>query len=284
MKDYQKELAQVCYNTAAVKVSNFKVPMKQICFRIHWHERMEFILVRKGEMYIDSGNTIRKLHAGELAIFPPKMPHRGRTLDSVVDYDVIMFDIRSFYNDTELCKTYLPTIYDGRAIFTTVTSEPNTIDCFNEICQNAKNDFLDTTANIYRFIFLLFKHSLVELRERTVQENSVMSIIEYIEENYNQNITTATISEEFGYTSTHLCYKFRKAIGLSPMKYLNIYRLEKAYKLLKNGEQNISEIAFRCGFSDANYFTRCFKDHFGKAPSQFRVSPKEKEKASPPSP
>lgn len=54
------------------------------------------------------------------------------------------------------------------------------------------------------------------------------------------------------------------------MMYLKLYRLEVARKRIKSQETSIGNIAAECGFSDANYFTRCFKAHFGIAPSRYR--------------
>ncbi|MBQ8233294.1 MAG: helix-turn-helix transcriptional regulator [Lachnospiraceae bacterium] len=64
-------------------------------------------------------------------------------------------------------------------------------------------------------------------------------------------------------------YKFKETTGLTPMNYLKIYRVEEAYKLIKEGKRDIGNIAALCGFPDANYFTRCFKAHFGVPPSYF---------------
>jgi len=45
-------------------------------------------------------------------------------------------------------------------------------------------------------------------------------------------------------------------------------RLDKAYKLLKSQKGPISEITYQCGFKDVSYFSKQFKDAYGKSPSQ----------------
>ena len=80
------------------------------------------------------------------------------------------------------------------------------------------------------------------------------------------------LCKEFGYPAAHLVYrKFKKATGLTPMMYLKIYRLELARRKIKNQEISIGNIAAECGFSDANYFIKCFKAHFGVAPSHYKT-------------
>lgn len=59
------------------------------------------------------------------------------------------------------------------------------------------------------------------------------------------------------------------------MKYLNDIRLEKASQQLTQAtEKNITEIAFDCGFSSNQYFTRVFKERYGMSPLRFRVAHK----------
>ncbi|NDV65348.1 two-component regulator propeller domain-containing protein [Bacteroides sp. 224] len=66
-------------------------------------------------------------------------------------------------------------------------------------------------------------------------------------------------------------YKKIKGItNYSPNEYLRIVRLKKAAELLKNTDFTVSEIAFQVGFSAPDYFSRCFKDHFEKTPTQYR--------------
>lgn len=271
MEVYNKELTPIHYTAAAVKILKFKMKSNRVCFRMHWHDRVEIIRLHEGEMYVGYGNQITKLHAGEMVIFPPKMPHKGYTEDIHVDYDVLMFDVRSFYNDTEICKTYLPAIFDGRARFKNVMTDFATVECFNKIFQKAKDTSLEITVEIYRLLYLLFENNLVELRNEISRDNVTMEMIKYMEENFQQELTTASIAAHFGYSSEHFCRKFKGATGLTPMNYLKIFRMEEAYKMLKHDGGSIKEIAERCGFDDSNYFTRCFKSHFGVPPKKYMM-------------
>ena len=53
------------------------------------------------------------------------------------------------------------------------------------------------------------------------------------------------------------------------MNYINILRLEKAKKLMRDREIKISSVSAQVGFSDINYFTRRFKKYFGITPSEY---------------
>lgn len=269
MPNFKKELTPVSYSAAAINVRHFITPTGKDCFRTHWHDRMELVRVIRGEMNVVCGANSMQLYPGDMAIFSPKMPHRGYAKQEV-EYDVLMFDVRSFYNDSEVSRKYLPAIFDGRSKFIAKTSDDETIKCFDEICSKEEKGSLEITAYVYRFIHLLYENNLSEFTNEAHRSDVVMEMIEYMEENFQQELSTVTLSEHFGYSAEHFCRKFKEATGLTPMNYLKIYRMEEAYKFLKMGERNISKIAEQCGFVDSNYFTRCFKAHFGVPPSQLK--------------
>lgn len=270
----KKETTPVVYSAAAIKVLHFERKSGQKGFRMHWHDRMELIRVHKGELSVGYGTHSGTIYAGELMIIPPKLPHKGVAGKLDVIYDVIMFDVRSFYNDTDICRKYLPALFDGYAQFKIKTDDEETLQCFDGIYATAGKPSLAITAGVYQLLDLLFTRSLTEFKEDINDSVITKEMISYIEDNFAQDLSTAAISSKFGYTSAHFCRKFKEATGLTPMNYLKIFRLEQAYKLIKEGERNISAVADECGFSDANYFTRCFREHFGVPPTHFKKSQK----------
>ena len=64
--------------------------------------------------------------------------------------------------------------------------------------------------------------------------------------------------------------KVRGTTGYTPNEYIRVIRLRKAAELLKEGEKNVSEVAYAVGFDNPYYFSKCFKEQFGMPPSQYR--------------
>ena len=263
------ELAPVHYTANAISVLQFNVPPKSQCFRLHWHDRIELLRVTRGKLFVVCGTELKQVSSGEMIILPPKALHKGYAIDEMVEYTMLAFDVRSFYNETEICKTLLPAIFDGRAIFKAVTSDRETISCFDNICRQSSKDLLEINSMIYQLIYLFFKNNLLEF---TTQPNNiaVKEVLDYLEENFRQEINITSLCKKFGYSPAYFCRKFKQTTGLTPMSYLKIYRLEQARKKIRNQSSTISEIASECGFADPNYFTRCFKEHFGKPPTYFK--------------
>lgn len=76
------------------------------------------------------------------------------------------------------------------------------------------------------------------------------------------------ICKEIGVSRTQLHRKLKALTGLSTSKFIREIRLNEGYKLIKNTDLNISEIAYSIGFSDPNYFSKLFTEKFQTPPSR----------------
>lgn len=93
---------------------------------------------------------------------------------------------------------------------------------------------------------------------------------EIVEENLvNSDFKLEDLYQEIGMGRSKFSDKINGLTGLSPISFVNEYKLNKAQELLRSGQQNISEVSFLSGFSDAGYFSKCFKERFGVAPSHY---------------
>ncbi|WP_165835896.1 helix-turn-helix domain-containing protein [Marinifilum breve] len=64
--------------------------------------------------------------------------------------------------------------------------------------------------------------------------------------------------------------KLKKFTDLSPNELIRFIRLRKSAQLLIEAKQSVNEIAYEVGFNSPSYFTRCFKQQFGIAPSEYK--------------
>lgn len=74
-------------------------------------------------------------------------------------------------------------------------------------------------------------------------------------------------AKELGVSRAQLFRKIKKESGSSPNDLFQAMRLEKAKQLLQAGNMDIAEIAYAVGFSSPSYFSKCYKDRFGRVPS-----------------
>jgi AraC-like DNA-binding protein len=72
------------------------------------------------------------------------------------------------------------------------------------------------------------------------------------------------------FNSDYFRRAFRDKIGLTPRKFMEFKRMEKARNMLATG-QRVKETAAKLGFSDAYYFSRMFRRHMGASPASYRL-------------
>lgn len=267
MNNATKETTPVIYSDAAVKTLHFKREVNTLCFNLHWHDRIEILRVRKGEMTLECYQNTFTLKEGDMIFITPKMSHKGYTVNEGVDYDVLMFDLQTFYNKTGVCNRLFPILFDGSAKFEPVIYDNETVACVDDICNSKDLDSLEIVALVYKLIHLMFKKHLYKITDSP--KTNINFAIDFIEENYMHDINNDMLSQKLGYCTEHFCRKFKETTGITPMTYLKIFRLEKSVQILKMKQYTISEIALKCGFCDANYFTRCFKTHYGLSPKKY---------------
>ncbi|MFK7772286.1 MAG: two-component regulator propeller domain-containing protein [Saprospiraceae bacterium] len=109
--------------------------------------------------------------------------------------------------------------------------------------------------------------------EKIVSKDEIF--IEKIEGIILQNIEDSTFSiedlcREIGISKSQLYRKMKGLFGQSANEFIRTIRLKKAAELMQsNQELSISEITYKVGFNDLQYFRRCFKKQYGKTPSDF---------------
>lgn len=98
----------------------------------------------------------------------------------------------------------------------------------------------------------------------------IRSVIEIVEQYYQEDISLQSIAEEVYLSPSYLSYLFKKEVGVSLIKYITMTRLDKAKELLLSGNMKISDIAAKVGYQNYSYFNITFKNNVGVSPAQFR--------------
>lgn len=271
--DYQKELVPVLYGDSAVKIlDETNMPANRVCFGMHWHERMELLLIYSGSLLLHIGG--RELNAKEnsLAIIPPERAHRGVSGNDGVRYRTVMFDVSVFYNSTSATDKFLKPIVKQSTDFTPVTDDAETVALCDSLIKEQLSECaaspLIVIGKIYELLGFLYQRCLCEPALST-PDSKFKNVLDYIGNNYCENISSAELSRRFGYDEAYFCRRFKLVTGLTPMNYIQILRLEDAKSKIAEGSLKISEISALCGFKDASYFTRCFKKRYGMTPAHY---------------
>lgn len=100
----------------------------------------------------------------------------------------------------------------------------------------------------------------------------IPGVIEYLKQNYRNDITLGDVSGHFYVTPQYLSRRFRKKTGLTFVEYLEEIRLEKAEEYLTSSDTKITDISELVGYLDPNYFSRIFKRKYRLSPSDYRMA------------
>lgn len=127
-------------------------------------------------------------------------------------------------------------------------------------------------------IYLETEHEKEPLSEenpviQTSQVNRfVDQAVEYINENYMEDLSLTNVAGRVGVTAAYLSSLFSQTLDCGFIDYLNKIRVDRACNYLHDPQMKTYEVAYKVGFHDEKYFSRVFKKITGMNPSQYRKS------------
>ncbi len=112
-----------------------------------------------------------------------------------------------------------------------------------------------------------------ELDLSSLDNQFIKSVRDTIEENLSEpEFDLDEMADALYMSRTTLYRKLMSLTGHPPKKFIQSFRLKRSLELLKGNFGNVTEVAFKVGFSNSAYFTKCFKEAFNRLPSDFTVS------------
>ena len=128
-------------------------------------------------------------------------------------------------------------------------------------------DLIAESILLYSFYYLGNKIIPLESEDTSNQNNAFLIIKKYIDDNFFQHkLSLETISAELSYSPKYISTVFKKWFKVGITEYLNTIRIQNACTLISQGYTNVSDIANRCGYVDAQYFSKVFKKRIGVSP------------------
>ena len=91
-----------------------------------------------------------------------------------------------------------------------------------------------------------------------------------IEENYTAKFSLEELAKKLFVSESYLLRTFREIYGLTPLRFHNEVRCERAKTLLQRNEMSVTEIAFFVGYTTPSHFTNVFRKLNGISPTQYR--------------
>ena len=147
-----------------------------------------------------------------------------------------------------------------------------------DILNSNKDDPLEAMGHLYLFLFLLKNSNQGRMKPTCgdLKNFYVREAINYIENNYQNNITIEEISAFLGLNKSYFGKIFKEVINSNPQEFLIKYRMSKACQLLKTSNFSIKEVGEKVGYINPLHFSKIFKNTFNISPREWKIKNKYK--------
>ena len=255
---------------------------------LHAHDFHELVLVVAGEGRHITPAESYTLSAGDIFLIKPGNPH-----GYAVEHDFALYNILYFPEKLKLPLFDLANEPGFRAFF---ELEPELRRQFGFrkhfrlgktpleelalIVERMRHE-LDSADPGHEFRAVSLFMRLIERISRLCSSSALYrendelfrlsEVVSFLDRHRREPLTVKALSERAAMSPATLNRAFRRAVGKSPLNYLNDLRLSEAELLLRdNPKLPVATVASECGFADSNYFSRLFKKRNGCTPRDYR--------------
>lgn len=118
----------------------------------------------------------------------------------------------------------------------------------------------------------LVRELLILMGSTNSQQKSthLIKILDYIEQNYNEDISLSALAKKFSLSQSYIARLFREELYCRPSEYVNRVRTSIAQTILTQSNLTIGEVCEKVGYNDVYYFSKTFKKYVGYPPSSIR--------------
>lgn len=284
----KSSLEHINYNLgSSINVEKFTNENQCPHVYLHLHNSYEIVYVKNGKGKIKVENSEKVYNDGTLVFLGPNIPHYGFSNQDFVDnFEVVIQFDEVFVN--EKLKAF-----PEFGIFKNLINTANKVILFDDevkndlasifegVDKNSASDkligllqILSKLSDCEKYETLLFQN----ISHRYLNNERINIVFDYINSNFDSNISSTDIANKLGLTTNSFCRMFKKITSKSFLDYVNEFRIEKASYLILNTDYTISEIMYISGFNDSSYFSKKFRQYKNKSPKKFRVSNREENK------
>jgi len=130
---------------------------------------------------------------------------------------------------------------------------------------------MDSLQEIQAFTERVLGRAQEREKELSGYGRIIRGVLDYIASHYGEeDLSTARIAEHFHFSPAYMNVLFKQEMKVTLKQYLSNYRLERAKMLLGQCGMKITEIAEKCGYTNANYFSKVFREATGMTPVEYR--------------
>ena len=259
------------------------IPLDFTLVPLHWHAELEIVVIKKGTGLISVDFDKRTVTSGDIVFIRPGQLHSIEQYSTrVMEYENIIFRISMLMGDNgDGCTVhFLSPLQEGQAKKPVLIQKGqpdyevfgNVIRELDKFSQQQGNGYqLAVKGQLFLFLYYAYGRGILFAEKKPGHaREKIKGILDYIREHFGEEITIKQAAELCFYSESHFMKYFKQYAGMPFIQYLNDYRLTRAGEYLKMTEENVTQIALKCGFENLSYFNRLFRRKFGVTPRQYR--------------
>ncbi len=250
----------------------------------HSHDFVEIAYVADGTGTHVINGTTYKTSKGDIFLINYDVPHEfiaGETPILIYNciftpdyFDSALKESRNFFDITD--HFLLSDIYTDMPknyIFVTANGSENNhiLNIYERLLQEFNEKQIGYRDIMRGYVIeLLVIICRLKLCVNSNKTQKMLEILAYINANYKRTVKIEELAEMVGYSNSHFRRVFKELTGKTLKQYIQLLRIEEAYRLLKDRENSVEQIASEVGYSDIKHFYSVFKKISGKLPKNFR--------------
>ena len=269
MIDGYKELTPVIYGENAIKYlyTEQKKAEGEICFLLHWHDRMELTYVTEGTLELGVGQELYHLETGDMGIIFPDIIHHyqvfGADAHKIYLVNIAAGSIGFFGEELQKYAPVMPVIKRSEL-------GEEVIHALYRMMLTQEWEF--TILQAYLQIVLARCVPLLDLDEKSKvgSDDLIYQTVAYISGHFRENITLDKMAQDLCVSKYAISRVFSGTFHNNFNQYVNDARIRYACSRLENTRDSIIEICLDSGFESQRTFNRAFKERYRMSPSEYR--------------
>lgn len=260
----------------------------------HWHEDIEWVYIRSGQMnYYMNGKRVL-LNTGEALMVNSRQMHYGYSENGQdCDFIRILCHPKIFITNSVLYQSYIAPVLSNPSLEylhlkPEFPEDAEALQLLPEILRIKKEHpaaYEIEAAALLSLLWcrLLRSHPMMpnEAAAKPKEPDLLVQrdMVSYIYSHYSESINLDEIAAAGKVCRNKCCQIFRRYLNQSPIDFLNHYRLEVSCHLLNNTKLSIAEICTACGFNHQSYYSKIFLRTYSCSPRDFQKRTEEKTSA-----
>ncbi|WP_321002723.1 AraC family transcriptional regulator [Eisenbergiella porci] len=249
-------------------------------FPNHFHECYVIGFIEGGKRHLWCKGKEYDTSAGDLILFNPRDNHYCAPVNGeLLDYRAVNIkpEVMSRAVKEITGEAYMPYFTE------TVVYKSDIAQSVQDLYRAVLNDapLLEKEENLFFLLDQILREYASDFESADVlrPNRQIQSLCQYMEEHFAENVTLDELLSMTDFGKSYLLRSFTRQTGVSPYRYLQTIRLDKAKRFLEEGIAPI-DAAGMAGFSDQSHFTHFFKEFIGLTPKQYQRIFQDKEKDS----